>query len=92
MQIDISGHHVEITDALDAVIRKKLDHLALKCPPLTHIRVVLSVDKHSQHKAEATLHLPKMDIHAMAETHDMYESIHDLIHKLDAQVTKWKES
>ena len=92
MQIEISGHHVEVTPALSALIHKKLDHLSHKCPEGTHVRVILSVNKHTLHTAEATIHLPKTELHATAETHDMYESIHDLMHKLEVQVTKWKET
>jgi putative sigma-54 modulation protein len=92
MQIEISGHHVEITPALSDIIHKKIAQLAHKWPEDLHIRVVLSVDKHSRHTAEARVHVPHTELHASAETHDMYESINNLMKKLDTQILKWKES
>ncbi len=90
MQITITGQHLEITPALDELIRKKIERLARKSKKISHTHVVLTLEKKS-HQAEITLHIGGEELHASAESHDMYETIDLLAEKIDRQVAKWKE-
>ena len=54
------------------------------------VKFTLTVEK-KMHIAEATIHLPKHDIHAEASNDDMYHAIEILISKLDKQVLRFKE-
>lgn len=90
MQVNISGHHVEVTQALKDYVTKKLDRLAAHFDNITNVQVTLSVEK-LLHKAEAILHIRGADINATAESDDMYAAIDDLSDKIDRQLVKHKE-
>lgn len=90
MQVNISGHHVEVTSALKEYVIKKLDRLEAHFDSITNVQVTLSVEKLT-HKAEASLHIRGADINGTAEADDMYAAIDDLSDKLDRQLVKHKE-
>ena len=56
MQVIVTGHHLEITEALKANIDSKFAKLARHFDNVTDVHVILSVEKLMQ-KAEATLQL-----------------------------------
>lgn len=90
MQIDLSGHHVEITDSLRAYVNEKVGRLEKHFERVTDTHVVLSVEKQFQ-KAEATIHVKGNKIFAHAENEDMYAAIDSMADKLDRQIIKHKE-
>lgn len=89
MQINITGHHVDLTSSLRDYVNTKFDKLERHFDHITNVHVVLTVEKLDQ-KAEATVHLRGNEIHASAVNTDMYTSIDTLIDKLDRQVLKYK--
>jgi len=90
MQLIITGHHLEVTEALKAHIHSKFEKLARHSDNVADVHVILSVEKLIQ-KAEATLQVS--GAHFFAEDHqeDMYAAIDELVDKLDRQITKHKE-
>lgn len=90
MQVNISGHHIDITPALRDYVSKKLGKLATHHDGITSIQVTLSVEK-QRHTAEANLHVRNADLAASAEDEDMYAAIDQLAQKLDRQLLKYKE-
>ena len=90
MQINLTGHHVEITEALRSYVYDKLDRVERHFEQVTSVRVILSVEKLSQ-KAEATIHVAGNDIFADAVDGDMYAAIDALIDKIDRQIKKHKD-
>lgn len=90
MQLNLSGHHIEITEALRNYVSSKIERLERHFDQVTNIHVILSVEKLRQ-KAEATLHVSGANLFANAEHEDMYVAIDDLIKKLDRQILKHKE-
>ena len=90
MHIILSGHHVDITDALRNYVNDKMGRLERHFDNVTELHVVLSVEK-LQQKAEATLLLSGNKLHADAIDADMYAAIDSLVDKLDRQVKKHKE-
>ncbi len=90
MQLNISGHHVDLTDSLKGYVDSKLQKLERHIDGITNVQVTLAVEK-SRHKAEATLHVSGADIHGTAEQDDMYAAIDLLVDKLDRQILKHKE-
>ncbi|MDD7805431.1 MAG: ribosome-associated translation inhibitor RaiA [Endozoicomonas sp. (ex Botrylloides leachii)] len=90
MQVNISGHHVEVTEALHDYVTKKLQRLNAHFEGITNVQATLSVEK-LIHRAEATLHIKGADINATAESEDMYAAIDQLSDKLDRQLVKHKE-
>ena len=90
MQLSLTGHHVDITDALRNYVEEKVERLERHFDHVTNMHVILSVEK-LQKKAEATVHLSGADIFADSVHEDMYAAIDTLVDKLDRQVLKHKE-
>ncbi|MEJ2576301.1 MAG: ribosome-associated translation inhibitor RaiA [Gammaproteobacteria bacterium] len=90
MQLSLTGHHVDITDALRNYVQEKVERLERHFDHVTNMHVILSVEK-LQRKAEATVHLSGADIFADSVHEDMYAAIDTLVDKLDRQVLKHKE-
>lgn len=90
MQINITGHHVDVTDSLKDYVDSKFIKLERHSDQINNVHVILNVEKLNQ-KAEATLHLNGGEVFATAEHTDMYAAIDGLIDKLDRQVLKHKE-
>jgi putative sigma-54 modulation protein len=90
MQIQISGHHVDVTDSLREYVNTKLGKVQRHFDNSTNGHVTLTVEKNRQ-KAEATVHVSGADLHAASESEDMYAAIDNLADKLDRQVIKHKE-
>lgn len=90
MQINITGHHLEVTTALKEYINSKFERLERHFDHVTEGHVVLTVEK-LQQKAEATLYVSGSNIFADATHEDMYAAIDALVDKLDRQVKKYKE-
>ena len=90
MQINVTGHHVDITPALRKYVTSKFERLARHFDNVRDVHAVLTVEK-LQHKAEADLRVSGNHIHADAIEGDMYAAIDVLIDKLDRQIKKHKE-
>jgi putative sigma-54 modulation protein len=90
MQVIITGHHLEVTEALKAYTDTKFDKLARHFDNVTDVHVILSVEKLIQ-KAEATLQLSGAKLFAEDHQEDMYAAIDAMVDKLDRQIIKHKE-
>jgi putative sigma-54 modulation protein len=90
MQVNLTGHHVDITDALRAYVDEKIARLERHFDHVTNVHVILSVEKLIK-KAEATVHIAGADVFADSTHEDMYAAIDSLVDKLDRQVLKHKE-
>jgi putative sigma-54 modulation protein len=90
MQLSISGHHLDITEAIKQHSTEKLSKIKHHFDHLINVNMVLGVEKDVQ-KAEATIHVSGADLFAKAESRDMYASIDQMVNKLDSQIRKHKE-
>ncbi|MFI4956445.1 MAG: ribosome hibernation-promoting factor, HPF/YfiA family [Gammaproteobacteria bacterium] len=90
MNITVSGHGLEITDALKNTAEEKLHKLERHLHKITQIHIVLHVEK-NRHMAEATVNHKGGQLRASAESEDMYNTINLLADKLDRQAIKFKE-
>ena len=90
MQIDISGHHIDVTSALRTYVSNKLKRIERHFDHMTNIHVILAVEKERQ-RAEATVQVSGARLFADAEHDDMYAAIDVLCDKLDRQIKKYKE-
>ncbi len=92
MQVQVSGHQIEITPALRDYVDARRERLARRFDRLTSLNVVLEVEKNRlAHRAEGTLAAAGRVLHADAVENDMYAAIDALFDKLDAQVRRHKE-
>ncbi len=90
MQINITGHHVDVTPALRAYVTEKMQKLTRHFDQVNSIHVILNVEK-LQQQAEATVKAGGRTIFATDTATDMYASIDGLIDKLDRQVRRHKD-
>lgn len=90
MHLDLSGHHVEITDSMRAYVLKKFEKISRHFEQVIDIHCVLTVEK-LRHKAEATLMMRGNKLYADATEPNMYAAIDALSDKLDRSVKKHKE-
>lgn len=90
MQIDITGHHIEVTDSLRDYVNGKFEKLERHFDHVTDVHVILTVEKLRQ-QAEATMNISGGKLFADAEDGNMYAAIDALVSKLDRQVKKHKE-
>ncbi|RKR02532.1 putative sigma-54 modulation protein [Kushneria sinocarnis] len=90
MQVNITGHHMELTDALRDYVHQKLARVERHHDNITNVQVTLSVEK-SRQQAACTLHASGAELHADSEQDDMYAAIDALTDKLDRQLVKHKE-
>jgi putative sigma-54 modulation protein len=90
MQLNVTGHHVDVTPALKGYVEKKLDRIVRHSDRVIDVHCVLTVEK-LRHKAEATVHVSGSKIHADAVDENMYAAIDALADKLDRGVKKHKD-
>ena len=90
MQVNVSGHHLEITDSLRDYVESKFERLERHFDLVSDVHCILSVEK-LRHKAEAKVNVNGDTIFAEATEEDMYAAIDGLVDKLDRRVRKHKE-
>lgn len=90
MQLNLTGHHVDITPALRDYVNAKIEKVERHFDNVTDAHVILTVEK-LRHKAEATINVSGGSIFADSVEDDMYAAIDGLVDKLDRQVKRHKE-
>ena len=90
MNLNVSGHHVEVTPAIRSYVRTKIERVTRHFDQVIDAHVILTVDKLRQ-KAEITLHVRGRDLHCESEEDDLYAAIDLLADKLDRQVLRYKD-
>ena len=90
MQVNVTGHHLDITDSIRSYTLEKFDKLERHFEHITNIHVILEVERKAQ-KAEATVHIKGGELFADASHDDLYHAIDALVDKLDRQILKHKE-
>ena len=95
MNITISGHHLEVTQAIREHITTKLERIMRHFDQVIDIAVTITADKlkekEKRHKADINMHVPGRDIHVESMAHDLYVAIDLLMDKLDRQVIRHKD-
>jgi putative sigma-54 modulation protein len=90
MNLTISGHQLDITEALRSYAKSKMQHLLESFDKVIDVHVILGTEKLAQY-AEATVHLRGKHVFAKAEGQDVYAAIDGLIDKLQRQLVRHKE-
>ncbi len=90
MNLQISGHHLELTPAIREYVTGKLERVTRHFDNVIDVNVILSVEKLKQ-KAEVTVHLSGKDVYVEAIDEDLYAAVDSLVDKLDRQVQKYKQ-
>ena len=94
MNLTISGHHLEVTQALRTYVTAKLDRITRHFDKVVDIKVILTVEKQKEkerrQRAECNIHVRGGDLFAESSHHDLYAAVDDLVDKLDRQVGRHK--
>ena len=90
MNLQLTGHHVEITPAIRDYVVSKLERINRHFEQVIEVKVIMSVKKLDQ-MIEATVHLSGKDIHVESHHEDMYAAIDGLVDKLDRQIIRHKD-
>ena len=90
MNLNVSGHQLEVTPAIRKYVNSKLERVKRHFDHLIDAHVILSAHK-LQQKAEVTLRVRGKDIHCECQDADLYAAIDLLADKLDRQVLKYKD-
>jgi len=90
MQLNVSGHHVEITDSLRDYVESKIEKIERHFDLVSDVSCILTVEK-LRHKAEASVKVNGGTIYADNTEEDMYAAIDGLADKLERRVRKHKE-
>lgn len=89
MQINITGHRLEVTPALKVFTEEKLNKLEHHFDSIISINVVFDVEKLRQ-IVVATIFVANGEVHASSESEDMYAAVDLLVDKLNSQLMKHK--
>lgn len=94
MNLTISGHHLEVSNAIKEFVTNKLERVMRHYDNVIDITVILSVDtlpeKEKRQRAEINLNMSGKTIHVESVSQDMYAAIDLLMDKLDRKVLKHK--
>jgi len=90
MHLDITGHHIEVTDALREYVSDRASKIEHHFDTVLDVHFTLTVDK-TEHIAEATACVPGKRLHAKSIDTNMYAAIDSLYEKLNRRVRKHKE-
>lgn len=90
MQINITGHHIEVTPALRAYVTEKLQRIYRHFDHVISTDVILRVENHHK-QAEAKVVAAGKSLFAQEASDDMYAAIDGLIDKIDKQVRRYKD-
>ena len=90
MQLNVTGHHVDVTDALRDYVSAKMQRIEKHYDHVTDVHCILTVEK-LRHRAEATANLRGKRLHVEATEENMYAALDGLADKLDRRILKHKE-
>ena len=90
MNLQLTGHQLDITPAIRGYVTTKLERITRHFDHVIDVNVILSVNK-LDHKVEATVHVRGKGLHVECIDANMYAAIDGLADKLDRQILKHKE-
>ena len=91
MNLNISGHHLALTQPLRAYVKEKLKRVERHFDHLIEASVILTVDKLEQQGRGHAPRPRRQYARGQAIAPDMYAAIDGLIDKLDQQTRKFKD-
>ncbi len=91
MNIEISGHHVDITDAMKSIAKKKFQKLEKRYADLGTISITVKVERNTQHIEVKTQFLGDT-LSVSANSTDFYKAIDQVATKLDRSLSTRKDT
>lgn len=92
MNINITGRHFEVSDALRAKVQTRITDMLSEFPRMDGVHVVLNKEKVTRQEAEVVVHVPHYrQVEARAESHDIYASLDEAVEKVAVQLRRWAD-
>lgn len=91
MKIDLSGHHLEITDGIREAVENKFLKISSHHPDVDSLTIILNVERNEQ-TVDAKTQFLGATVNVKACNHDLYAAIADAVKKLDAALKNRKGS
>jgi putative sigma-54 modulation protein len=91
MQIQLSGHHVEITDGIRTAVEGKFHKIETHYPSLDILSVFLNVERNEQ-SVEAKTQYLGATVAVQSADNDLYVAIAEAARKLEAALSHRKGS
>jgi putative sigma-54 modulation protein len=88
--IQITGRHLQVTDAMSAYAMEKVSKIERFINRIIDVNIILDIQK-LEHRVEIILKAGHIKIRSLATSHDMYSSIDKAVHKIEAQLLKYKD-
>ena len=89
MQINLSGHHVDITDGIREAVNNKFSKIKSHYPNLDTLSIILTVEKNEQ-SVEAKTQYLGAPVAVQGSNSDMYVAIAEAAKKLDSALSHRK--
>ncbi|MDQ2077618.1 ribosome hibernation-promoting factor, HPF/YfiA family [Marinimicrobium sp. ABcell2] len=89
MQINLSGHHLDITDGIRSAVNSKFAKIESHYPDISSLSVALTVERQEQ-RVDLTTQYLGATVAVHAAQGDLYAAIADAARKLDAALAKRK--
>ena len=89
MNLTVTGRNLEITDAINNFIKKRLAKAGDRLYEKANIHFSFYVDK-NRHMAEATVKQKGLTTRAKDETRDLYLTVNNVLVKIEKQLRKHK--
>ncbi|MGD8175674.1 ribosome hibernation-promoting factor, HPF/YfiA family [Marinimicrobium sp. ARAG 43.8] len=89
MNIQLSGHHVDITDGIRDAVSQRFAKIENHYPDISDLSMALTVERHAQ-SVEATTQYKGATVAVHAEEQDLYAAIAEAARKMDAALAKRK--
>lgn len=91
MNIQVRGDHIQVTDAMQGYVEKKIHRLEkfFDAPPEREISITMSVER-GLHRVEVMLQMHGVIFRAEEKSDDMYASMDLVVDKLEQQLVKYK--
>jgi putative sigma-54 modulation protein len=87
VQVEYTGRQTQVPEEIKALAERKLRKLARVLRGITHVHVILGVDKH-RHLAEVSVRSPRRSLAARDETPDFGVSLATVLDKLIRQAQR----
>jgi len=90
MNIDYTWRNTVKSEAIEALLEKKLEKLEKHADHVDQIHVIFETHGKQEYSVKATAHLPGIEVHAHAKEDDMYKAIDAAAHKFIRQIESHK--
>jgi len=87
--VQITGRHLQITDAIKDYTIEKVSKIERFMNRIIDVNVIIDIQK-LDHRVEIILKAGHVKIRSLASSTDMYVSIDQAVHKLEAQLLRYK--